>query len=95
MADRQSGISRGMRVSRLLLLSDDGAVRFYRAVDSLLRTHGPRVLAMRLNADAATLGGLLFGPNRIARLLMIEHKDAVSEVLLSLAGQDILPATLA
>jgi hypothetical protein len=87
LADQQGGEQRGVRVSRLLILSDDGAERFYRRVESLLRRHGPRVLALRLYADAAALGGMLFGPGRIARILMIGHKEAVSSVLLALAAQ--------
>ncbi|HPS93658.1 MAG TPA: hypothetical protein PK600_04270, partial [Deltaproteobacteria bacterium] len=86
LADRKSAVERGVRVSRLLMLADDGAERFYRNVESLLRRHGPRILAVRLDVDAATLGELLFGPGRLARLLMLEHKDAVTEVLLAMAG---------
>jgi len=87
IADRQSGAPRGVRVSRLLILANDGAERFYRQVESLLRRHGPRVLAVRIAIDAETLGALLFGPGRRARLLMLEHKDAVAAVLLAMAGQ--------
>jgi hypothetical protein len=87
LADRQGGAQRGARVSRLLILSDDGAERFYRRIESLLRRHGPRVLALRLDAGASTLGEMLFGSGRMARLVMIEHKEAVSSVLLALAGQ--------
>lgn len=87
LSDRRSGVQRGSRVSRLLLLADDGADRFYRAVESLLRNHGPRLLAVRLEVNAATLGEMLYGPDSVARLIMIEHKDAVSNVLLALAGQ--------
>jgi hypothetical protein len=86
LADRKSSVQRGERVSRLLVLSDDGAERFYRKVESLLRRHGPRVLAVRLEVGAATLGELIFGQGRLARLLMLEHKEAVSAVLLALAG---------
>jgi hypothetical protein len=45
------------------------------------------VLAVRVAIDAETLGALLFGPGRRARLLMLEHKDAVAAVLLAMAGQ--------
>jgi len=76
-----------VRVSRLLVLAADGAERFYRHVETLLRRHGPRVLAVQLDADARALGELLFGPGRLARLLMIAHKQAVSAVLLAIAGQ--------
>ena len=87
LADRQSSVQRGERVSRLLMLSDDGAERFYRKVESILRKYGPRVLAVRLEVNAARLGELLFGPGRLARLLMLEHKEAVGAVLLAMAGQ--------
>lgn len=92
-ADRSSRETRGPRVSRLLLLTNDGSERFYRAVESLLHTHGTRVLAVLLDADAAALGGTLFGGSRIARLVMIEHKDAVSDAILSLARRGDLPDT--
>ncbi len=84
MAERQTGNSRGERVSRLLLLADDGAERFYRNVEALLRRHSPRILAVLLETDSATLGELLFGPGSVARLLLLEHKEAVSHVLLSM-----------
>lgn len=85
--DQRSGVPRGQRVSRLLLLADDGAERFYRNVESLLRRHGPRVLALRLAVDENTLGRLLFGPDQVARLLLVEHKDAVAALLLVLSEE--------
>jgi hypothetical protein len=87
LADGKSRVQRGERVSRLLVLSDDGAERFYRKVESLLRQYGPRVLAVRLEVDATTLGELIFGEGCLARLLMLEHKEAVSATLLAMAGQ--------
>ncbi|MEI7636455.1 MAG: hypothetical protein WCJ37_04065 [Syntrophus sp. (in: bacteria)] len=84
MADRQSGVTRGVRVSRLLLLANDGAERFYRNVEVMLHRHGPRVLAVLLEIDASGLGELLFGPGSIARLVMLEHKQAVGSVLLAM-----------
>ena len=85
--DRKTGVARGQRVSRLLVLADDGAERFYRNVEMLVRRHEPRVLALRLSADEGTVGNLLFGPEQVARLLLVEHKNAVSAVLLSLVGR--------
>lgn len=84
LVDRHSGVPRGVRVSRLLVLADDGAERFYRQVERLLRRYGPRVLAVRLDADADALGELLFGTNGRARLLMLNHKEAVSAFLLAM-----------
>jgi hypothetical protein len=87
MADKQSGVPRGVRVSRVLLLANDGAERFYRHIEALLLRHGLRVLAVRLEIDEKGLGELLFGPGEVARLLMLEHKQAVSSVLLAMASQ--------
>ena len=87
MADRQSGAPRGVRVSRLLLMANDGSERFYRQVETLLLRHGPRVLAVRLEIDERGLGELLYGPGQVARLLMMEHKQAVGSVLLAMGRQ--------
>jgi len=87
MADESSGVKRGGRVSRLLLLSDDGSDGFYRQVDNLMTRHAPRVLAIRLQVDAAGLGGSLFGAGSETRLLMIQHKEAVAAVLFGFAEQ--------
>ena len=84
LVDRHSGVTRGVRVSRLLVLADDGAERFYRQVERLLRRYGPRVLAVRIYADADALGELLFGTKGRARLLMLNHKEAVSAFLLAM-----------
>lgn len=87
IVDRRSGVPRGTRISRLLILTSDGAERFYRRVESLLKRHEQRVLAIRIDTDAETLGNTLFGPGHAARLILIEHKLAVGDVLLALADQ--------
>jgi hypothetical protein len=85
LAARAGGPPRGARISRLLLLSDDGAERFYRHAETLLRRHAPRLVAVRLTTDADTLGGLLFGPGRPARAVLLERKEAVAAALHALA----------
>ena len=85
LVDQKSGVSRGERVSRLLVLADNGAERFYRHVEKLLRQHGPRVMALRLDVKAETLGQMLFGPGHRVLLLLLDHKEAVSAMLLALA----------
>ena len=85
LVDQKSGVSRGERVSRLLVLADNGAERFYRLVEKLLRQHGPRVMALRLDVKAETLGQMLFGPGHRVLLLLLDHKKAVSAMLLALA----------
>lgn len=84
IADEKSGAPRGVRISRLLLLADDGAERFYRDVEGLLRHHGERVLAIRVALDAVALGTLLFGADEPTRAALVEHKEAVAAVLFAL-----------
>jgi len=85
-ADRKSGASRGRRVSRLLLIADDGAERMYRRVETLSRRHPGRLLVLQLECSGEELGSLLFGPTGVAKLLMLDHKDAVADALLALAA---------
>jgi hypothetical protein len=84
LVDQKSGAQRGERVSRLLVLADDGAERFYRQLEKLLRQHGPRVLALRLDVSAETLGQTVFNQGDRVLLLMLDHKEAVSNMLLAL-----------
>lgn len=83
-ADQRAGSERGVRVSRLLLLADDGAERLYRRVESLARTHGARLLVIRLDVDSQRLGAVLSGDGSPAKVLMLDHKDAVAEALFAL-----------
>jgi len=76
-----------VRVSRLLLVTHDGSDRFYRNVEGLLRRHGARLFAIRLEIDEHELGELLYGPERVTRLVLLEHKSAVAAFLLAVAGQ--------
>jgi len=78
----------GRRVSRLLLVTRDGAERFYRHVERLVVTHEPRVLACLLDADSATLGRLLYDRDAGVKLVLAEHKTAVSAILRALAARD-------
>lgn len=83
-ADRKSGTTRGQRVSRLLLVADDGAERMYRRVETLSRRYPGRILVLRLTCSGDELGTLLYGPSGTAKLLMLDHKDAVADALLAL-----------
>jgi hypothetical protein len=86
-ADRGAGTQRGARISRLLLVASDGAERFYRHTESLLARHADRVLAVRLDADAATLGARVFGADAVAKLVLFDHKMAVAAALFAIAAQ--------
>lgn len=72
---------RGDRVSRLLLVSNDGAERFYRRVEHVVLAHASRVLACVVDADCAVLGGLLYGNGAVAKSLLTERKTATVAIL--------------
>lgn len=84
VADARSQSERGSRVSRLLVTSNDGSERFYRQIERLLRTQGPRLLALRLDVDSRRMGAVLGDSDGLARALLVEHKTSVAEVLLAL-----------
>jgi hypothetical protein len=73
------------RVSRLLLVADDGAERFYRQVERLTRRHAPRVLTCRLAAPAVRLGAAALGRPAPVKAVLVQRKGAVARVLRALA----------
>ncbi len=78
----------GDRVSRLLLFSNDGAERLYRHIEHLLLAHAPRLLGCLLNIDGIALGNIIAGKDRQIKIVMAEHKEAVSDTLRAIiAGQ--------
>ncbi len=84
LVDEKTGGQRGARVSRLLLISNDGAERFMRNVESLLLIHGDRVLSLVINIDSEKLGQMFFGEGKTAKVMMLEHKESVANALFSL-----------
>lgn len=84
MVDAKSTTERGSRVSRLVLLSGDGTERFYRQVERLVGAQGPRVLAIRLDADSTVFAATVPDASGVVRALLIEHKDFVARALLAL-----------
>jgi hypothetical protein len=69
------------RISRLLVVSEDGANRFYRNIDGLVRKYGAMLEVLVLACDEEALGAAAFGPGQRARALLVEHKEAVIRVL--------------
>ena len=80
------GAAYGDRVSRLLLFSNDGAPRFYRNIEYLLQANAPRLLGCFLDIDGSTLGNVITGKDRTIKVVMAEHKEAVSEILRTIAA---------
>lgn len=74
----------GERISRLLLFSNDAAQRLYRHIEQILQEHRLRILACLVDVDSRKLGVEVTGRNARIKVILVEHKDAVADVLRSL-----------
>ncbi len=82
--DNKNGAKRKERISRLVIIANDGSERFYRQTKKIVERNSPRVLAIHLDATSFELGEMLFGPGKRVLFLLINHKDAVIDFLTSL-----------
>jgi len=83
----KTGREQKARVSRLMLISSDASDRLRREIEGALERNTPRVLAISLLADSAALGSLLYGPDTHVKVLLLDHKDTVAEMLIAAAQQ--------
>jgi hypothetical protein len=84
LADARSATPRGARVSRLLLVSNDGSERFYRNVEQLVSANAERLLPIRVDADSTQFAAAVREDSGVVRALMIDHKELVVSVLRAL-----------
>ena len=78
---RRPGGEGSARVSRLLLVSGDGAERLYRQVERLAVGHAPRLLVLMLACDAPALGRATTAREAPVKAVLAVHKDAVAALL--------------
>lgn len=76
------------RISRLLVVSEDGSDRFFREISKLIREHGAMLETYVCACDEQALGAAVFGEGSRARALLVDHKEAVVQVLRAIAGDD-------
>ena len=67
------------------MFSRDGAERLYRNIENTLTGHSPRILGCMLNVEGAEMGRIFTGKSVAVKVILIEHKDAVSDILRSIA----------
>ena len=72
------------RVSRLLIVTNDGSHRFYRGLEFLQRRQGERVLICRLDVDSVTMGNILGFKDKLVKAVLVNRKNSVMNVLKSL-----------
>ncbi len=72
------------RVSRLLIVTNDGSPRFYRQLSFLHKKEGGRVLMCRLDVDSSLMGEILKLQNKQVKAVLLTRKRSVTNVLKSL-----------
>ena len=72
------------RVSRLLIVTNDGSHRFYRGLEFLQRRQGERVLICRLDVDSVAMGNILGFKDKLVKAVLVNRKKSVMNVLKSL-----------
>ena len=76
--------SLGNRVSRLLMVTNDGSHRFYRELSFLQKKQGARVLICRLDVGAVLMGNILGFKDQLVKAVLVSKKNSVMNVLKSL-----------
>ncbi len=72
------------RVSRLLIVTNDGSPRFYRQLEFLNKKHGGRVLICRLDVDSLLMGNILELKETRVKAILLNRKKSVISVFKSL-----------
>lgn len=78
----KQGMAPANRMSRLLVIANGGSERFYRGCERLLIDHSDRLLGVRVDVSSAI--ERLYGPDALAKALLISHRDAVTRALWAL-----------
>ncbi len=71
------------RVSRLLIVTNDGSPRFYRQLEFLHHKQGGRVLICRLDVDSSAMGSILELKDKQVKAVLLNRKESVVNVLKS------------
>ncbi len=72
------------RVSRLLIVTNDGSPRFYRELEFLHKKHGTRVMICRLDIGSVLMGNILGLKDKQVKAVLLNRKNSVVNVLKSL-----------
>jgi hypothetical protein len=72
------------RISRLLIVTNDGSPRFYRQLEFLHKKQGKRVLICRLDVDSLLMGNILELKDKQVKAILLNRKESVINVLKSL-----------
>jgi hypothetical protein len=84
LLEKAPQVPQNPRVSRLLLMSNDGSKRFYRDCEALLVKYDQRLIGCRLDVTGDNFGSVVYGYPKLMRALLFVDKKAVARALLTL-----------
>ena len=76
------------RISRLLIVTNDGSDRFYRQLTFTEKNHGGRTLMIRLDIDSKEFGQVLGLKGKNVKSALVTHKDSVCNILRQLIADE-------
>ncbi len=72
------------RLSRILLLANDGSPRFMRDCDALLTRYPERLVALQIDIAGEALGDAIAGRPKMVRAILVADRKACADTLLAL-----------
>ncbi len=79
--------NQGERVSRLLIVTNDGSPRFYRELENLRKKQGRRVMICRLDTGSVLMGEILGLKQTSVKAALLNRKTSVVNLLRTLSGK--------
>jgi len=77
------------RISRLLIVTNDGSARFYRELSYLQNKQGGRVLVCRLEIDSALMADILGLKEKTVKAILVNRKRSVINVLKAMQVEEV------
>ncbi|TFH16521.1 MAG: hypothetical protein E4H02_05395 [Lentisphaerales bacterium] len=72
------------RVSRLLIVTNDGAPRLYRRLECLQKKQGGRLMICRMDVDSVFMGNILGLKDKQVKVVLLNRKRSLINVFKSL-----------
>jgi len=69
------------RVTRLLIVSNDGSDRFYRECEKLLTLYSNCLIGVQLDVSSEVLGNSFFGAGKSVKAMLVTRRDTTSKIL--------------
>jgi hypothetical protein len=69
------------KITRLLIISNDGSDRFYRECARLLTLYEHCLLVLKLDVSSQTLGNSFFGKDKAVKAILVTRRETASKIL--------------